>query len=140
MLNKKIKEKTYTDDNELNFIKEKLLTLTSVCVKFESDNANFCSLTLSLLSSIIVSCEIENDAAKTELILKTIIEKLFTQFIYFQNKYIELESTASASVLKAISNLKRQLAANVLNLCRKFAVNLKNINEQIYHNSKSEFV
>jgi len=35
--------------------------------------------------------------------------------------------------MKAVQNLKRQIAANVQNVCKKFAVQLKPINEAIYH-------
>lgn len=136
VVNAKIKDKSYTDEAERNFITEKLLTLTSLLLNLETQNANYCSLSWSLLSSLLISCEVENDAAKTELILKTIIEKLFKDFARFQEMYVTLEPASNTVLLKYITNLKRQLAANVLNISRKFAANLKSSNEQIYYKSK----
>lgn len=135
MVNTKIKDKNYIDEAERNFITEKLLTLTSLLLNLETQNANYCSLSWSLLSSLLISCEVENDAAKTELILKTIIEKLFKDFVRFQEMYVTLEPAGNTVLLKYITNLKRQLAANVLNISRKFAANLKSSNEQIYYKS-----
>ena len=135
VLNKKIKEKTYTDENEVMVIKEKLLTLISSCIKFSSFNANYCSYNLSLLSSVLISCEFEYETDKSQMILKTIIEKLFNEFIIFQNKYNELEASGNKNVLKCIQNLKRQIVSNILNICRKYASSLKAINEEIYYKS-----
>ena len=136
MVNTKIKEKSYANEAEKNFITEKLLTITSLLIRFETQNANFCSLSWSLIAQILISCEVESDAVKTELILKTIIEKLFKEFLIFQDMHATLEPTGNTAILKYITNLKRQLAANVLNICRKFAPSLKSSNEEIYYKSK----
>jgi hypothetical protein len=79
----------------------------------------------------MVSCELEN----TEVILETILGKLFGDFILFQNKYVELdaEGKTDAHILKAIQNLRKQIAANILNICRSYASKLTKNFEEIYN-------
>ncbi len=129
-IGKTVKEKSFKNESEMNFIKEKLISLISLCVKFNCANANYCSFNFSLQSTIIVSCELEN----TEVILETILGKLFGDFILFQNKYIELdaEGKTDAQILKSIQNLRKQIAANILNICRSYASKIMKDFEEIY--------
>jgi hypothetical protein len=112
-LNKKIKDKSFQNELELETIKKHLINMISLCVKFNSTNANYCSYNFSLQSAVLIACELDN----TEIILETILVKLFSDFILFQNEI----TTTNKNHQKCIQNLRKQIAANILNICRTYA-------------------
>jgi exportin-5 len=131
-LNKKIKDKIAAfvrggeNDLELNIIKKHLINMISLCVKFNSTNANYCSFNFSLQSAVLIACELDNQ----EIILETILVKLFSDFTLFQ-------AETSNNYQKYIQNLRKQIAANILNICRTYSVKLKRYYDEIYNKALS---
>lgn len=104
-------------------IKTSLLQLIKLSIDFKSKNPNFTSYNLSLLSSILPVCELDN----TELMLKFVLEKLFSEYTFFKT-LIENDKVR----IKAVLNVRRQCLANILNICRSYTKWIKNLFDLIY--------
>jgi exportin-5 len=96
VINNKIKLNQYQDVNQFELIKQILYSLIDLAIKFESTNANYCSLNLSLLSSILVVCSFtkdNNNEANKKMLLTTILKKLFESFKNFQAEFQSIEQS-----------------------------------------------
>ena len=115
--------------------REKTLSILSLCVGSKLKNANYCSFSLSLMSSVLAYSEFYEQDIKLNIYPK-ILEKLFDDLVFFKKECVlELEqhqqSSGRASCLKYKFNVRRQLAANTLNICKNYAVHLKDVFDSI---------
>lgn len=111
-------------------IKPKLVELIHAAIQFKSINPNYCSFNYSFISSILnVSCE--NCQVQTkEMIVKTLFEKLYTDLIFFRSETAKYLNCGVKT--KCYLNLRRQLTAILLTLCKNFSKILFNSFEFIY--------
>lgn len=132
VLSKNIKKLNAAD------LKTKLVALVSYSVQLKSSNANYASFNYSFMNAILnLTCDLcggEQAAsggesasnAERELILKTIIEKLFQDLDFFKAESASLAAAtaaapvtpSSATIRQKIFNVRRQICASILNLCK----------------------
>ncbi len=135
ILSKKIK----TTEVSENLIAEQqiLFKLFKHTIDYKSDNPNYASFNLSLLSSLLPIVDLNTD--NQEYMLKIVIDKLLDEFDLF--KAINLDNGFSESnvqlyskayLRKTVLNVRRQLLAILLNVCRTYTVNIKNLFNYIY--------
>ena len=116
-----------------NQLKLNLIYLIESCIKLKSKNPNYSSFNLSLMSSLLQSCEFYEFEERDRL-FKLILEKLFDELTYFKNESIQLQLNEKAvgSYLKFYMNVRRQTAANVLNICKNYNKDLKHMLNPLY--------
>lgn len=100
-------------------IKPRLMNLLNESILCKPLNPNYSSFNYSLMSSILnLTCDI-CDSQNKELVVKTVFEKLFTDLILFKAETIKY--TDSAVKMKHILNLRRQITAVLLTVCKNYS-------------------
>ena len=129
---RQMKQTQFKTDLELHICKEKTLSLLSMCVNVKLRNANFCSFSLSLLSSVITFSECYEPDVKANIYAR-VLEKIFDELSYFKNECVtDLQrGNGTNGNLKFKFNVRRQLAAITLTLCRNYATHFKSIFESV---------
>jgi hypothetical protein len=133
---RQMKQAQFKTDLELHICKEKTLSLLSMCVNVKLRNANFCSFSLSLLSSVITFSECYEPDVKANIYAR-VLEKIFDELSYFKNECVtDLQrgggcGGSTSGNLKFKFNVRRQLAAITLTLCRNYATHFKSIFESV---------
>lgn len=100
----------------MNELKPKLVSLVSYSLHLKSHNANYTSFNLSFMSSVLSVVSDLCEASERELMLKTIVEKLFKDYDHFRTSGSDIEL-----VRIKIFNVRRQICANILNMCKVHA-------------------
>ncbi len=139
IISKKIKS---NEINDTSGEKEVLSNLIKHTIDYKSDNPNYTSFNLSLLSSLMPIIDLNNNDTQ-EFILKIIIEKLLSEFDCFKD--INLENFNDALVQlhtkpylkKTVLNVRRQLLAILLNICRTYTTKIKNLFNFLYEKLSS---
>ena len=115
VLNKKL----YTHESiPIEMIKTKLINLLSTSIQFCFKNPNFNSFNLSFISCILTKTSDLYDQASKEMMLKTIVDKLINDFVLFQNESVSFQGMPTHA--KYFFNLRRQITAVLLNICKSF--------------------
>lgn len=129
MLTKNLKNLNSAD------LKSKLVPLVSYSVQLNSGNANYTSFNYSFMNSLLnLTCDLCETPSDRELILKTVIEKLFKDLEMFKatesgasntttsnsssSPPEESTSSAATTIRQKIFNVRRQICASILNLCK----------------------
>ena len=126
--NKQMKQNAFRNASEPQQLKENTLSILSMCVSMTFKNPNYCSFCLSLLSSVITLSEYYDPDVK-ENIYARILEKLFDYLDFFKSECVGGEQ--QANTLKFKFNVRRQLAAITLNICRNYANHFKGVFDSV---------
>jgi hypothetical protein len=100
-------------------VRGQLVHLLSSAVQANIRNPNYCSFNLSLISCILTKTSDLYDESSKEMMLKTIVDKLLNEFVAFQNESAQLHGGSPAHA-KFYFNLRRQITAVLLNICKSF--------------------
>ena len=116
-----IRKTKATNDNIS--LKSQLISLLQISIEFESLNANYISYNLSLLSSTMFACEF---GGEPDRFVRIVLKKLFDEFTHFQT------NTFDTTIIKHVNNLRRQIAANILNVCKRYSLLVLPLFEELY--------
>jgi exportin-5 len=115
---------------DIPFIRPKLIALISSSVQLSTKNANYGSFNYSFLGTLInLTCDHLCDSDENRLvILQTIVDKLFADLDLFRLESSKLLSPSlppiandqSSARLKSFFNVRRQISAIVLNICKSY--------------------
>ncbi|CAF0737343.1 unnamed protein product [Brachionus calyciflorus] len=115
---------------DFSSIQPKQIELLQMALQFKSLNPNYMSFDYSFISSILnITCE-NSDLQTKELIVKTVFEKLYNDIILFKLETVKYLSNSAKT--KSYLNLRRQLTAILLTVCKKYSKILFNSFEFIY--------
>ena len=103
-----------------------------MCVSVKLRNANFCSFSLSLLSSVVTFSECYDPDVKVNIYAR-VLEKLFEELNYFKSECVAGTAAGGSggANMKFKFNVRRQLAAITLTLCRNYAPYFKDIFDSV---------
>jgi len=131
---RQMKQIAFKSEAELHACKEKTLSLLGMCVSVKLRNANFCSFSLSLLSSVVTFSECYDPDVKSNIYAR-VLEKLFEELNYFKSECVAATTTTAGggggANMKFKFNVRRQLAAITLTLCRNYASYFKDIFDSV---------
>lgn len=112
MLTKNLKKLNTAD------LKPKLVSLVSYSVQLKSGNANYTSFNYSFMHSLLgLACDL-CEAGERELIMKTVIEKLFQDLDMFKTESTSNNPAHTPAIRQKIFNVRRQICATILSLCK----------------------
>ncbi len=114
VLNKKLSQENLPTDG----VKQKLINLLSAAIQSNLRNPNYSSFNLSFISCILTKTGDLYDEANREAMLRTIVDKLLNDFVVFQNESVNFQGSPLHA--KFYFNLRRQITAVLLNICKSF--------------------
>lgn len=118
VLNKNLSHEVGVMNVPIESVKEKLINLLSTSIQANIKNPNYASFNLSFISAILIkTCDLY-DENNRDMMLKTIVDKLMNDFIFFQNEMAAFQGPHP--FLKFYYNLRRQICAVILTICKSF--------------------
>jgi hypothetical protein len=125
---------SFKNEREPHLMKETTLAMLSMSVGSKFTNPNYASFSYSLLSSVITFSEFYDEDVKLNIYAK-VLEKFFADLTFFKSDcaadQADKSRVSSAANLKCKFNVRRQIAAMTLNLCRNYAGYFKGIFDSI---------
>lgn len=119
-------------------IKSKLISLIGYSVQLNTLNANYTSFNCSFMSALLNLTYELSEPADRLLMLKAILDKLFHEFDIFKTETSKFtteqqqQQQSAATVRTKIFNVRRQITAVILTICKTYSKSLTPILNDIY--------